>query len=639
MKALSSILLIAFCCSCAPSSAFVSQSAKRQPSVTRHLLQRSSQHHARLIQTHQHAVKDDTLVKEKVEQDNENEMGANVNGAKVNGSKLSSVKVNGEQAPTKEPQSTSTSSSSDEKTAEASSVNDIYMAADEVTEFIEELNTRFTTDTAKFLKNITQDMEDKLVGLPSQSTNDLSKILTDMTRDIQRAQQRELERQLKAIEKKLVEPLEDLAFGDVPLLDSAKAKSKKSETSKNPNATDDLEKHELILIGKNSTLALTSRKKTAELISNWNVAPAYYSIALLSRWVRKASYPSIYLLNIGQRLASVVSTGRKGGRSVETGEKMQSGWKRTGEIAAKGPVAKKWAIMRRSAEIWAYFCSFYLKDRRITAKYESGKWSEEKFKEERSKLGAEITQNLLKLGPTFIKVGQLFSTRIDIVPKEYIEQLKLLQDNVPSFSGDLAVEIIERELGKPIDELFDEFNKTSLAAASLGQVHVARKGDEVFAIKIQRQFLRELFEVDLGQLRQVAAFADALDLQSEGGLLDKNTQRDWVGVFEENKRLLYEEIDYMNEMKNCDKFRGNFEKVRHIRAPKTYPQYTTDKVMAMEYVPGIKITNTEKILEEGLDPVEISTKMAQAFLEQLCRHGVSLLSSKANIIISWWVFS
>ena len=291
MKALSSILLIAFCCSCAPSSAFVSQSAKRQPSVTRHLLQRSSQHHARLIQTHQHAVKDDTLVKEKVEQDNENEMGANVNGAKVNGSKLSSVKVNGEQAPTKEPQSTSTStsSSSDEKTAEASSVNDIYMAADEVTEFIEELNTRFTTDTAKFLKNITQDMEDKLVGLPSQSTNDLSKILTDMTRDIQRAQQRELERQLKAIEKKLVEPLEDLAFGDVPLLDSAKAKSKKSETSKNPNATDDLEKHELILIGKNSTLALTSRKKTAELISNWNVAPAYYSIALLSRWVRNLS--------------------------------------------------------------------------------------------------------------------------------------------------------------------------------------------------------------------------------------------------------------------------------------------------------------------------------------------------------------
>jgi hypothetical protein len=509
-------------------------------------------------------------------------------------------------------------------------------AADDISLLMDEINARVANGTANLLRDLSVDLDEKLEHLPENTAEELVSYLGDLAERFLSAQETELERQLAELDRRFWRPLEDIAFSDVPLLEQKKGgswidSSDDDDEDEKRRKKLALERENLILMGANSTLGRTRRMRTKEILRNFNVAPLYYSMALLVRWVSKASYPSVYAVSLYRNLASIIKSNSKGraeSRSKNkaeqySGESLSAGWKRTGEIAAKGPIAKRWAILRRSAEIWAYFSSFYLKDRRITAKFQSGQWSEERFKAERSKLGAEITQNLLKLGPTFIKVGQLFSTRIDIVPKEYINELKELQDNVPGFSGETAVKIIESELGRPINEIFDEFNTTSLAAASLGQVHVARKGKLSLAVKIQRQYLRELFEVDLGQLRQVAVFADALDLQAEGGLLDRNTQRDWLSVFEENKRLLYEEIDYLHELANAQRFKKNFDnpKFRHIRIPNVYPEYTTEKVLTMEYVPGIKITNKEAIIKAGLDPIEISVKMAEAFLEQLCRHG------------------
>lgn len=239
----------------------------------------------------------------------------------------------------------------------------------------------------------------------------------------------------------------------------------------------------------------------------------------------------------------------------------------------------------------------------------------EKYKELQKEQAIILRDKILALGPTFIKLGQLLSTRIDVLPKVYIDALAVLQDKVPGFSGNVAVQIIEEQFGKPIDQLYDSFDRNSLAAASLGQVHLAEKDGKKLAVKIQRQGLKKLFDQDLKNIKVLAQLLDKFDPKSDGAA------RDWVQIYDESARLLYREINYNFEAENGIRFGDNFKNVPWVKVPDFYPELTSEQVVTMEYVPGIKINDIARIEEAGIDRELLSKRSAEAYLTQVCRHG------------------
>jgi predicted unusual protein kinase regulating ubiquinone biosynthesis (AarF/ABC1/UbiB family) len=190
----------------------------------------------------------------------------------------------------------------------------------------------------------------------------------------------------------------------------------------------------------------------------------------------------------------------------------------------------------------------------------TGGVTEEKKAARRRRQAVWIRDTFLDLGPTFIKVGQLFSTRADLFPSEYVEELSKLQDRVPAFSYAQVEAIVELDLGKPISQLFLSFDPIPLAAASLGQVHKAQlhSGEEV-VVKVQRPGLKKLFTIDLQILKGIARY-----FQSHP---DWGRGRDWMGIYEECCRILWEEIDYISEGRNADTFRRNFRDEDWVKVP------------------------------------------------------------------------
>ncbi|MDB9373815.1 ABC1 kinase family protein [Nodularia sphaerocarpa] len=276
---------------------------------------------------------------------------------------------------------------------------------------------------------------------------------------------------------------------------------------------------------------------------------------------------------------------------------------------------ENYSSRRRFVDIWSFVLTLMFKLWRYNKSWSyAGGVTEAKQVARRKAQAVWIRNTLLDLGPTFIKVGQLFSTRADIFPGEYVEELAKLQDKVPAFSYEQVEASIEEELGKKIPELFQNFEPIPLAAASLGQVHkaVLHSGESV-VVKIQRPGLKQLFEIDLQILKGITRYFQNHPKWGRG--------RDWLGIYEECCRILWEEIDYLNEGRNADTFRRNFRGYEWVKVPRVYWRYASPKILTLEYLPGIKISQYEALEAAGLDRKVLARLGAQAYLLQLLNNG------------------
>lgn len=221
---------------------------------------------------------------------------------------------------------------------------------------------------------------------------------------------------------------------------------------------------------------------------------------------------------------------------------------------------------------------------------------------------------LEELGPTFIKFGQILSTRPDLLPPEFIEELEKLQDKAAFFDSEQAITIIEEELGKSIDELFAEFDEEPIAAASLSQVHKAKlKSGEGVAVKVQRPNIQEKIRLDIDILENIA------------GSLEKRIHKGWVYrpklMVEEFRRTILKEINFKNEAHNLEKFKENLKNIDYASVPDVYWDMASEKVVVMSFVEGEKTSAIINENKEKYDRKKIAKRGAKLLLKQVYEDG------------------
>jgi len=219
-----------------------------------------------------------------------------------------------------------------------------------------------------------------------------------------------------------------------------------------------------------------------------------------------------------------------------------------------------------------------------------------------------------ELGPTFIKLAQVLSNRPDMLPEGLIKELEKLQDNVPPFGYDKVREIIKQELGGEIEDFFLEFDEKTLASASIGQVHQAKlKNGQKVVVKVQRPGVREIVERDIAIIKEAVVRTERY-LQRQGII----NAMDVVVTFE---RTMSKEMDYLHEARNIQRFRETYKNYKNFYIPKAFREYSTSRVLVIEFTGGCKISDIMQIRAWGLDPARVAENGMSIYLTMIFEHG------------------
>ncbi len=243
------------------------------------------------------------------------------------------------------------------------------------------------------------------------------------------------------------------------------------------------------------------------------------------------------------------------------------------------------------------------------------KYAKKGKKDKVIKLAKKNVELFYKLGPTFIKFGQVLSSRSDMFPQEYIDIMAELQDIVPPAPFDEIKKEIEEEYKRPINQIFDSFDEKPIFSASLGQVHLAKIKDKTIVVKVLRPGIRERVELDLGALKSMNFIFKLL--MGEDFLF--MAQR----VLNSFEKSIYDEMDYRKEAKNLLEIKDNlFSREKNLKIPGIYMDLVREKVLPMEYIPGTKITDVQKIKEKGFDTKNLARRVVEIFTGMVIKDNV-----------------